>query len=171
MKKLARRSLPSPENRSSNPTIFNVYLPRERKPLKVRVPWSASQAILFDKLELPRSFILSPSRFLTERQLKDMIASADADNSGTIDFDELLALMENNTVKNTYLDEMKKAFKHFDSDGNGFISPLELRKALLRMKIKLSKVEFVLMLRRVDTDQDGMISFKEFVVMMLTDAG
>ena len=100
-----------------------------------------------------------------------MIASADADNSGTIDFDELLALMENNTVKNTYLDEMKKAFKHFDSDGNGFISPLELRKALLRMKIKLSKVEFVLMLRRVDTDQDGMISFKEFVVMMLTDAG
>ena len=100
-----------------------------------------------------------------------MIASADADNSGTIDFDELLALMENNTVRNTYLDEMKKAFKHFDSDGNGFISPLELRKALLRMKIKLSKVEFVLMLRRVDTDQDGMISFKEFVVMMLTDAG
>ena len=62
---------------------------------------------------------------------------------------------------------MKKAFKHFDSDGNGFITPLELRKALLRMKIKLSKVEFVLMLRRVDTDQDGLISFKEFVVMML----
>jgi Ca2+-binding EF-hand superfamily protein len=27
---------------------------------------------------------------------------------------------------------MKKAFKHFDADGNGFISPLELRKALLR---------------------------------------
>ena len=64
---------------------------------------------------------------------------------------------------------MKKAFKHFDSDGNGFITPLELRKALLRMKIKLSKVEFVLMLRRVDTDQDGLISFKEFVVMMLND--
>jgi Ca2+-binding EF-hand superfamily protein len=54
-------------------------------------------------------------------------------------------------------------------DGNGYISPLELRKALLRMKIKLTKVEFVLMLKRVDTDQDGQISFKEFVIMMLSD--
>jgi Ca2+-binding EF-hand superfamily protein len=101
--------------------------------------------------------------------LKDLISSADTDGNGTIDFDELLALMESNTVRNTYLEEMKKAFRHFDQDGNGFISPLELRKALLRMKIRLSKVEFVLMLRRVDTDQDGQISFKEFVVMMLSD--
>jgi Ca2+-binding EF-hand superfamily protein len=36
---------------------------------------------------------------LTERQVKELIASADVDNSGSIDFDELLALMENNTVR------------------------------------------------------------------------
>ena len=28
--------------------------------------------------------------------------------------------MESNTVRNTYLDEMKKAFKHFDQVGNIF---------------------------------------------------
>ena len=38
------------------------------------------------------------------------------------------------------------------------------------MDIRLGKVEFVRMLKRVDTDKDGQISFKEFVVMMLSDA-
>jgi Ca2+-binding EF-hand superfamily protein len=37
------------------------------------------------------------------------------------------------------------------------------------MKIKLSKVEFILMLNRADTDKDGQISYKEFVVMMISD--
>ena len=40
---------------------------------------------------------------------------------------------------------------------------------MLRMKIKMSRIEFVLMLNRVDTDKDGQISFKEFVVMMISD--
>ena len=44
--------------------------------------------------------------------------------------------MERYTVRNTFLDEMKKAFRHFDKDHNGYISPDELRKALLRMKIR-----------------------------------
>ncbi len=39
-----------------------------------------------------------------------------------------------------------------------------------RMKIKMGKVEFLAMLRRVDTDQDGQVSFKEFVTMMASDA-
>ncbi len=77
--------------------------------------------------------------------------------------------MEQYTVRNTFMDEMKKAFRHFDKDNNGFISPEELKKALLRMKIKLSKIEFILMLNRADTDKDGQISFKEFVVMMISD--
>jgi Ca2+-binding EF-hand superfamily protein len=55
-------------------------------------------------------------------------------------------------------------------DGNGYISPLELRQALERMKIKMGKVEFLSMLRRVDTDQDGQVCFKEFVTMMASDA-
>ena len=111
----------------------------------------------------------SLGRVLSRRQLKELMAIADADGNGTLEFEELIELMEKNTVKTTFLDEMKKAFCHFDKDGNGYISPLELRKAMLRMKIKLSKVEFVLMLRRVDTDKDGQISFKEFIVMMLSD--
>ena len=111
----------------------------------------------------------SLGRVLPQNKLREMIAIADTDGNGTIEFPEILALMEQFTVRNTFMDEMKKAFRHFDKDRNGFISPDELRKALMRMKVQLSKIEFLLMLNRVDTDRDGQISFKEFVVMMISD--
>ena len=60
--------------------------------------------------------------------------------------------------------------RFFPSFQNGFITPTELKRALARMDIRMGKVEFVRMLKRVDTDKDGQISFKEFVVMMLSDA-
>ena len=111
----------------------------------------------------------SLGRKLTTRQLKEIIHSADLDNNGTIEFQELVTIMEENTVRGSFLDEMRKAFGHFDKDGNGFISPQELRQAMERMKIKMGKVEFLLMLKRVDTDKDGQVNFKEFVSMMASD--
>lgn len=111
----------------------------------------------------------SLGRNLSHKKLKELVAEVDTDGNGTIEFQELLDLMEHNTVRNSFMDEMRRAFKHFDRDGNGFISPDELRKALSRMKIKLTKIEFVLMLKRVDSDKDGQVSFKEFVIMMITD--
>ena len=79
-------------------------------------------------------------------------------------------MMENNLKKTTFLTEMRNAFRHFDRDHNGFITPAELKRALGKMNIRLGKAEFLRMLKRVDTDKDGQISFKEFVVMMLSDA-
>ena len=111
----------------------------------------------------------SLGRKLTNKQLKEIVDSADIDGSGAIEFSELLQIMEENTVRCSFLDEMRKAFGHFDKDGNGYISPQELRQAMERMKIRMSKVEFLLMLKRVDTDKDGQVSFREFVTMMASD--
>ena len=111
----------------------------------------------------------SLGRKLTNKQLKQIVNSADSNNSGAIEFPELVSIMEQNTVRCSYLDEMRKAFGHFDKDGNGFISPSELRQAMERMKIRMGKIEFLLMLKRVDTDKDGQVNFKEFVTMMASD--
>jgi len=111
----------------------------------------------------------SLGRNLSHKKLKELVEEVDTDRNGTIEFQELLDLMEQNTTRNSFMDEMRRAFQHFDRDGNGLISPDELRKALSRMKIKLNKIEFVLMLKRVDSDKDGQVSFKEFVIMMITD--
>jgi Ca2+-binding EF-hand superfamily protein len=97
------------------------------------------------------------------------VNDADLDQSGAIEFLELVTIMEANTVRCSFIDEMRKAFGHFDKDGNGFISPTELRQAMERMKIRMGKIEFMLMLKRVDTDKDGQVNFKEFVTMMVSD--
>jgi calcium-binding protein CML len=105
----------------------------------------------------------------SRKKLQEIIASADEDGNGTLEFPEVVALMEKNMKKSRFLDEMRRAFHHFDHDDNGYISPEELRKALQRMGVKLGKLDFLRMLRKVDTDKDGQISFKEFVIMMLSD--
>jgi Ca2+-binding EF-hand superfamily protein len=105
-----------------------------------------------------------------DHRLRQILSSADEDGNGAIEFEEIVSLMERNLKKTTFLDEMRQAFRHFDRDLNGFITPSELKKALGRMDIRLGKVEFLRMLKRVDTDKDGQVSFKEFVVMMLSDA-
>lgn len=116
-----------------------------------------------------RSVMQSLGKKLSYKKLRRLVDSADSDGNGFIEFEELVALMEQHAIPHSFLDEMKKAFGHFDKDGNGFISSEELRSALERMKIRMSKVQFLAMLRRVDLNKDGQISFKEFVVMMLQD--
>ncbi|KAH7426184.1 hypothetical protein KP509_11G088600 [Ceratopteris richardii] len=65
--------------------------------------------------------------------------------------------------------DLLDAFRVFDKDGDGFISPEELNATLsylgfLPPSASLSRVRS--MIRRVDTDGDGHVNFKEFQTMM-----
>lgn len=44
------------------------------------------------------------------------MSSADEDGNGVIEFAEIVALMEKNLKRETFLSEMRKAFTHFDKD-------------------------------------------------------
>ena len=56
-----------------------------------------------------------------------IIRHVDADDSGTIDFDEFLTLMSDPKFSNK--DEHREVFNMFDKDGNGYISASELKTA------------------------------------------
>ncbi|KAH7426179.1 hypothetical protein KP509_11G088400 [Ceratopteris richardii] len=65
--------------------------------------------------------------------------------------------------------DLLDAFRVFDKDGDGFISPEELNATLSHLgflppSASLSRVRS--MIRRVDTDGDGHVNFKEFQTMM-----
>lgn len=59
-------------------------------------------------------------------------------------------------------EEILEAFMKLDRDGNGWLSPKELRKALKSQSSKLSKDEVKEIIASVDKDGDGRISIEEF---------
>ncbi len=56
-------------------------------------------------------------------------------------------------------DEIRDAFKVFDSDGNGYISAAELRHVMHNLGEKLKDEEVDEMIREADIDGDGQINF------------
>jgi hypothetical protein len=64
-------------------------------------------------------------------QIQVIIKAVDADNSGTIDFDEFLTLMSD--PRFNLVDEHRQVFDMFDKDGSGLISVAELREAFTKI--------------------------------------
>ena len=60
------------------------------------------------------------------------------------------------------LDQLRKVFDSFDSDGSGTISPGELSSAVQALGVRLPKDELRKVVVDVDVDNSGQISFEEF---------
>ena len=72
--------------------------------------------------------------------VKDMINEVDKDGTGLVEFPVFLYMMAKKENDETAEDEIREAFKVFDSDGNGFINAAELRQVMLNLGEKLSEV-------------------------------
>ena len=99
----------------------------------------------------------------TEAELKDMIKEADTTSSGTLDFQEFRTMMKK---KNITEREIREAFRAYDKDGNGLISPAELKQTITEMGDECTDEEVEEMIKEADTDGDGQVNFEEFQTMM-----
>ncbi|XP_042496557.1 calcium-dependent protein kinase 10-like [Macadamia integrifolia] len=104
---------------------------------------------------------------LAEPEMKLLMEVADVDGNGTLDYGEFVTVtihlqkMEND-------EHFRRAFMFFDRDGSGYIEMDELRET---MKDDSGEVDDEILndiIREVDTDKDGRISYEEFVAMMKT---
>jgi hypothetical protein len=57
---------------------------------------------------------------------------------------------------------LKEIFKKFDADGNGYITSVEFRNAIRELNLALTSREIDEIIKKVDTNLDGMIDYKEF---------
>ncbi len=93
-----------------------------------------------------------------------MFAAVDTDHSGFIDYSEFVVAAINEKKLLTE-DRLKAAFKMFDKDGSGMISAAEI-KEVLGFKKHLNNKAIDNVMKQVDDNNDGEISYDEFVAMM-----
>ena len=91
----------------------------------------------------------------------------DQDQSGQISIEEFLRATvnyENLVTENN----LKNAFDYFDKDHNGFLTPDEIRDVLgLGEEDESSKIVVDEIIKDVDLNGDGIISYDEFKLMMV----
>lgn len=60
--------------------------------------------------------------------------------------------------------DIRSAFALFDTNSDGFVSPREFRHALLQMRLGITDEDIAGLLRRLDVNADGLVSYEEFLV-------
>ena len=101
---------------------------------------------------------------ITEEQVDEMFEKIDLDGNGTIDYTEFVmaTIEEKNLITN---ERLKMAFKMFDKDNSGALSPDEIKEVLcFDSSVDPSEVDQII--AEVDENGDGEIQFDEFCNMM-----
>jgi len=103
-------------------------------------------------------------KLLNEDELDQLFSDVDTDKSGFIDYSEfIMATMS--SKKNMSEEKLTAAFKLFDTDGSGTISPAELKEVLTSSgQITDDTIDEIL--KQVDEDNSGEIEFNEFCNLM-----
>ena len=121
---------------------------------------------LLSKEELKKGYKKFFSDNLTDSEFDEIMKAIDQDKSGEISIEEFLRATvdyENLVTEKN----LKYAFDYFDKDHSGFLSPDEIREVLglTEQNEETSKLVNEI-IKEVDTNGDGQISYDEFKAMM-----
>ncbi|KAJ4974260.1 hypothetical protein NE237_007434 [Protea cynaroides] len=104
---------------------------------------------------------------LAEPEMKLLMEVADVDGNGTLEYGEFVTVtIHLQKLEND--EHIRRAFMFFDRDGSGYIEMDELRETLTDDSGEPDNEVLNDIIREVDTDKDGRISYEEFVAMMKT---
>ena len=116
--------------------------------------------------EVKEGYLEHYGKIMSDEEVEQMFNAVDSDKSGFIDYSEFVvaAMNENQLTTN---DKLQAAFKMFDKDGSGVISPDEIKEVLsFGGSNALNKSQLEAIVKQVDENGDGEISFEEFCDMM-----
>lgn len=102
---------------------------------------------------------------LSETEAEKAVDCLDFDGDGFLSFDDFCKFIEG-TEEEEKVCDLKEAFKMYDMDGCGCITPKSLKRMLSRLGESKSIDECKLMIARFDLNGDGVLDFDEFKVMM-----
>lgn len=115
------------------------------------------------RYELKQAIYRVYHKLITDSELNKMMKNLDLDGDGTLSYSEFVmaAVSTKDLLSHSRL---QKAFDLFDTQKKGYITHDELREAFRFVQMDMSYLNKII--RKVDMDGDGKITFAEFVVMM-----
>jgi len=116
--------------------------------------------------EVKKGYLDHYGKIMSDQEVEEMFNAVDTDRSGFIDYTEFVVAATNQNAL-TSQEKLQAAFRMFDKDGSGRISPEEIREVLCFGDQGAISVEAVdAIIKQVDENGDGEIEFEEFVAMM-----
>ena len=91
-------------------------------------------------------------------EVRQMVESMDTDDNGFLGFEK---------ETGDKMEELREAFRIYEMDGSGSITPKSLKKMLSRLGESRSVEDCCVMIGQFDVNGDGVLSFDEFKLMML----
>jgi calcium-dependent protein kinase len=116
--------------------------------------------------EVKEGYLEHYGKIMSDEEVEKMFSAVDTDGSGFIDYSEFVVAAMNEQQLTTN-DKLQAAFKMFDKDGSGIITADEIKEVLqFGGTNQLNAAAINAIIRQVDENGDGEISFEEFVAMM-----
>merc|ERR1711892_359002 len=121
---------------------------------------------------LPTKLLGQLLRFVGENpsdaEVQDLMNEVDVGAVGSFKFPNFLAMMLRKIDEISGEEEIREAFKVFDSNGDGFINRRELGYVMENLGENMEKEEIESLINEIDIDGDGQINYEEFYTMMCT---
>merc|ERR1712107_954935 len=104
----------------------------------------------------------------TEGEVKKLIQSSCKEKDARVTFEMFLPMLQDVSSKpiRDTVDDFVEGLKHFDKEGNGLISAVELRHLLTGLGEKMSEEEVEQLIHGKE-DSQGNINYEDFVKMVL----
>ncbi|XP_019197769.1 PREDICTED: putative calcium-binding protein CML19 [Ipomoea nil] len=108
---------------------------------------------------------------LTAEEAEMAVRLSDSDGDGLLGLEDFAKLMEGKGVEEERKEgELMEAFKMYEMEGTGEITPKSLKRMLGRLGESATTESCKAMITRFDINGDGVLSFEEFKVMMMQQA-
>ena len=104
----------------------------------------------------------------SDEEIKEIIKKMDLENKKEINYEEFLTIINQREKDVDEEEEVLKAFKVFDKEGNGLININELKDIMLSMGNNWSENEINEMFAEADIDMDGYLNYEDFVRTMMS---
>ena len=102
----------------------------------------------------------------SEAELQDYVNEVEIDENGNIGEEAFLQIIEKIQQENDTEDELAEAFKIFDINNTGAITPNNVLAIFSKIDDTIKEEEVLQMFKECDLDKDGYLNFKEFSRMI-----